>query len=120
VGLWVFGAGLLADPWCLVVSWVQLCTHRHPTPNTHRPPLSSPNPTHPRTHASTQTPPKTTGPVDAAYKAIDSLVRVDTELLDYTVSSVTEGINALATTRWAARTGGALGAHWAGGLGFRG
>jgi hypothetical protein len=37
--------------------------------------------------------------VDAAYKAIDSLVRVDAELLDYTVSSVTEGINALATTR---------------------
>jgi 2-isopropylmalate synthase len=40
--------------------------------------------------------------VDAAYKAIDSLVRVDTELLDYSVSSVTEGINALATTRCAA------------------
>jgi 2-isopropylmalate synthase len=37
--------------------------------------------------------------VDAAYKAIDSLVRVDAELVDYTVSSVTEGINALATTR---------------------
>jgi hypothetical protein len=37
--------------------------------------------------------------VDAAYKAIDSLVRVDAELLDYSVNSVTEGINALATTR---------------------
>lgn len=47
-----------------------------------------------------------TGPVDAAYKAIDSLVRVDTELLDYTVSSVTEGINALATTRVTIRPAG--------------
>jgi 2-isopropylmalate synthase len=33
-----------------------------------------------------------TGPVDAAYKAIDGLVRVDTELVDYSVNSVTEGI----------------------------
>ncbi|MEW5308007.1 MAG: hypothetical protein WDW36_010370 [Sanguina aurantia] len=40
-----------------------------------------------------------TGPVDAAYKAVDSLVRVDAELTDYSVNSVTEGIEALATTR---------------------
>jgi len=39
------------------------------------------------------------GPVDASYKAIDSLVRVDAALLDYSVSSVTAGIEALATTR---------------------
>jgi hypothetical protein len=32
------------------------------------------------------------GPVDAAYKAIDGLVRVDAELVDYSVNSVTEGI----------------------------
>ncbi len=30
------------------------------------------------------------GPVDAAYKAIDSLVRVEAELVDYSVSSVTQ------------------------------
>jgi hypothetical protein len=30
--------------------------------------------------------------VDAAYKAIDGLVRVDAELVDYSVNSVTEGI----------------------------
>ena len=40
-----------------------------------------------------------TGPVDAAYKAIDSLVRVPAQLLDYTMQSVTEGIDALAQTR---------------------
>ncbi|KAG7667065.1 hypothetical protein Ndes2526B_g04445 [Nannochloris sp. 'desiccata'] len=40
-----------------------------------------------------------TGPVDAAYKAIDHLVRVPAELQDYTVGSVTEGIDALAQTR---------------------
>jgi 2-isopropylmalate synthase len=40
-----------------------------------------------------------TGPVDAAYKAIDCLVRVPAELQDYTVGSVTEGIDALAQTR---------------------
>jgi hypothetical protein len=33
-----------------------------------------------------------TGPVDAAYKAIDGLVRVDAQLVDYSVNSVTEGI----------------------------
>jgi hypothetical protein len=39
------------------------------------------------------------GPVDAAYKAIDSLIKVPAELTDYSVNSVTEGIEALATTR---------------------
>ncbi len=36
-----------------------------------------------------------TGPVDAAYKAIQSLVHVPCTLLEYTVQSVTEGIDAL-------------------------
>jgi 2-isopropylmalate synthase len=36
-----------------------------------------------------------TGPVDAAYKAIDQLVSVPSELLEYSVRSVTEGIDAL-------------------------
>jgi 2-isopropylmalate synthase len=39
------------------------------------------------------------GPVDAAYKAVDALVRVPAELLDYSVNSVTQGIEALAQTR---------------------
>ena len=39
------------------------------------------------------------GPVDAAYKAIDALVRVPVTLEDYTMNSVTEGITALAVTR---------------------
>lgn len=48
------------------------------------------------------------GPVDAAYKAIDGLVRVDAELVDYSVNSVTEGIQALATTRVNIRPTGAM------------
>lgn len=48
------------------------------------------------------------GPVDAAYKAIDSLVRVDVELVDYSVNSVSEGIEALATTRVIIRPSGKL------------
>jgi 2-isopropylmalate synthase len=36
-----------------------------------------------------------TGPVDAAYKAIDLLVRAPSQLLEYTVNAVTEGIDAL-------------------------
>ncbi|HEX9014708.1 MAG TPA: 2-isopropylmalate synthase [Chloroflexota bacterium] len=36
-----------------------------------------------------------TGPVDAAYKAIDMIVRVPTKLLEYTVHGVTGGIDAL-------------------------
>jgi len=49
-----------------------------------------------------------TGPVDAAYKAIDSLVRVPAELVDYTVTSVTEGIEALANTRVIIRPAGRM------------
>ncbi|MCL2447812.1 MAG: 2-isopropylmalate synthase [Polyangiaceae bacterium] len=36
-----------------------------------------------------------TGPVDAAFKAIDALVRVPSGLLEFSVRSVTEGIDAL-------------------------
>ena len=36
-----------------------------------------------------------TGPVDAAFKAIDRIVGIDAELLEYTVNSVTQGIDAL-------------------------
>ena len=36
-----------------------------------------------------------TGPVDAAYKAIDALIKVPSELLEFSVRSVTEGIDAL-------------------------
>jgi len=36
-----------------------------------------------------------TGPVDAAYKAIDALIQVPSELLEFSVHSVTEGIDAL-------------------------
>ncbi|HEY1585085.1 MAG TPA: 2-isopropylmalate synthase [Polyangia bacterium] len=37
-----------------------------------------------------------TGPVDAAFRAIDELVRREATLVDYSVRSVTEGIDALA------------------------
>jgi len=40
-----------------------------------------------------------TGPVDAAYKAVDMIVCVPNQLVDYNISSVTDGIDALATTR---------------------
>lgn len=40
-----------------------------------------------------------TGPVDAAYKAIDLIVKVPVKLLEYSMTSVTEGIDAIATTR---------------------
>jgi 2-isopropylmalate synthase len=36
-----------------------------------------------------------TGPVDAAYKAIDTIVKVPTALLEFSVRAVTEGIDAL-------------------------
>ena len=36
-----------------------------------------------------------TGPVDAVFKAIDKLVSVDVKLTEFSVSSVTEGIDAL-------------------------
>lgn len=48
------------------------------------------------------------GPVDAAYKAIDALVRVQAELVDYSVNSVTEGIEALANTRVVIRPAGKM------------
>ena len=37
------------------------------------------------------------GPVDAAYKAIDSIVAADSRLLEFNVQAVTEGIDALGT-----------------------
>jgi 2-isopropylmalate synthase len=37
-----------------------------------------------------------TGPVDAAYRAIDDLVQLPAQLLDFSMRSVTEGIDALA------------------------
>ncbi|XP_042452812.1 2-isopropylmalate synthase A-like [Zingiber officinale] len=40
-----------------------------------------------------------TGPVDAAYKAIDSIVEVPAVLKEYALNAVTEGIDAIATTR---------------------
>ena len=40
-----------------------------------------------------------TGPVDAVYKAIDQITGVSVELETYQLNSVTEGIEALATTR---------------------
>lgn len=40
-----------------------------------------------------------TGPVDAAYKAVDLIVKVPVELLEYSMNAVTEGIDAIASTR---------------------
>ena len=40
-----------------------------------------------------------TGPVDAAYKAVDAIVMAQTKLVEYSVNAVTAGIDALATTR---------------------
>ncbi|DBA86569.1 hypothetical protein WJX77_010262 [Trebouxia sp. C0004] len=40
-----------------------------------------------------------TGPVDAAYKAIDSIVKVQVDLVDYGMNSVSQGIDAMAITR---------------------
>ena len=45
-----------------------------------------------------------TGPVDAVYKAIDQIIGVDVELNDYALNSVTDGIQALATTRVVIKT----------------
>ncbi|KAK3025433.1 hypothetical protein RJ639_042159 [Escallonia herrerae] len=39
------------------------------------------------------------GPVDSAYKAIDLIVKVPVILLEYSLIAVTEGIDAIATTR---------------------
>ncbi|KAL8214274.1 hypothetical protein R6Q57_003723 [Mikania cordata] len=40
-----------------------------------------------------------TGPVDAAYKAVDLIVKAPVKLLEYSMSAVTAGIDALASTR---------------------
>ncbi|KAK2405713.1 putative 2-isopropylmalate synthase [Trifolium repens] len=40
-----------------------------------------------------------TGPVDSAYKAIDLIVKEPATLLEYSMNAVTEGIDAIATTR---------------------
>lgn len=40
-----------------------------------------------------------TGPVDAALKAVDSVVKIPVTLLEYSLNAVTEGIDAIATTR---------------------
>ncbi|TVU27050.1 hypothetical protein EJB05_29628, partial [Eragrostis curvula] len=40
-----------------------------------------------------------TGPVDAAYKAVDQIIQIPTILREYSMTSVTEGIDAIATTR---------------------
>ncbi|KAL5204242.1 hypothetical protein ABZP36_009113 [Zizania latifolia] len=40
-----------------------------------------------------------TGPVDAAYKAVDEIIQIPTVLREYSMTSVTEGIDAIATTR---------------------
>lgn len=40
-----------------------------------------------------------TGPVDSAYKAVDLIVKVPVTLLEYSLTAVTEGIDAIATTR---------------------
>lgn len=40
-----------------------------------------------------------TGPIDSAYKAIDLIVKVPVTLLEYSMNAVTEGIDAIATTR---------------------
>ena len=39
------------------------------------------------------------GPVDACYKAVDKILKSPVELIDYSVNSVTKGIDALAVTR---------------------
>lgn len=40
-----------------------------------------------------------TGPVDAAYKAVDLIVKVPVSLLEYSMTGVTGGIDAIASTR---------------------
>lgn len=40
-----------------------------------------------------------TGPVDAALKAVDSIVKIQVTLLEYSLNAVTEGIDAIASTR---------------------
>ncbi|PHT45203.1 2-isopropylmalate synthase B [Capsicum baccatum] len=40
-----------------------------------------------------------TGPVDAAYKAVDLIVKIPVTLLEYSMNAVTQGIDAIASTR---------------------
>ncbi|CAI0397186.1 unnamed protein product [Linum tenue] len=40
-----------------------------------------------------------TGPVDSAYKAVDLIVKEEATLMEYSMNAVTEGIDAIATTR---------------------
>ncbi|XP_022735709.1 2-isopropylmalate synthase 2, chloroplastic-like isoform X2 [Durio zibethinus] len=40
-----------------------------------------------------------TGPVDSAYKAVDLIIKEPVTLLEYSMNAVTEGIDAIATTR---------------------
>ncbi|XP_028759820.1 2-isopropylmalate synthase 1, chloroplastic [Neltuma alba] len=40
-----------------------------------------------------------TGPVDSAYKAVDLIIKEPVALLEYSLNAVTEGIDAIATTR---------------------
>ncbi|KAL6847414.1 hypothetical protein ACP4OV_023267 [Aristida adscensionis] len=40
-----------------------------------------------------------TGPVDAAYKAVDQIIQIPTVVREYGMTSITEGIDATATTR---------------------
>ncbi|KAI3459761.1 hypothetical protein Pfo_016424 [Paulownia fortunei] len=40
-----------------------------------------------------------TGPVDAAYKAVDLIVKIPVTLVEYSMNAVAEGIDAIATTR---------------------
>mmetsp|Transcript_6179 Transcript_6179/g.18268 ORF Transcript_6179/g.18268 Transcript_6179/m.18268 type:complete len:607 (+) Transcript_6179:145-1965(+) len=53
-----------------------------------------------------------TGPVDAAYKAVDALTHVHVDLTSYAMEAVTEGIEALATTKVVVKpaSGGAVSA----------
>ncbi|XP_023643860.1 2-isopropylmalate synthase 2, chloroplastic isoform X1 [Capsella rubella] len=46
-----------------------------------------------------------TGPVDAAYKAVDLIVKEPATLLEYSMNAVTEGIDAIASTRVLIRGG---------------
>jgi 2-isopropylmalate synthase len=52
-----------------------------------------------------------TGPVDAAYKAIDAIVKMDVKLLEFGISSVTEGIDALAEASVRVRHGDNRSSH---------
>jgi 2-isopropylmalate synthase len=52
-----------------------------------------------------------TGPVDAAYNAIDAIVKLPVKLLEFGISSVTEGIDALAEASVRVRLGDNRSSH---------